>query len=95
MLCVPAAHAAQDPLEAPILQSLGVAMEGFQYPYPVEHLPLTMEGQIVKMAFMDIAPAGKPNGRNVLLLHGRNFGGYYWPTNSRWFTSCRWSGRKP
>jgi len=76
MLCVPAAHAGQDPLEPPIVQSLGAAMEGFPYPYPVAYLPLTMEGQMVKMAYMDVPPAGKPNGRNLLLLHGRNFGGY-------------------
>ena len=58
-LCMPAAHADQDSVEP-----LGVAMEGFQYPYPVEYLPLTMEGQMVKMAYMDVAPTGKPNGRN-------------------------------
>ena len=74
MLCVPAVHAVQDPLEPPILQSLGMEMEEFPYPYLVEYLPLTMEGQMVKMAYMDVAPTGKPNGRNALLLHGRNFG---------------------
>ena len=83
MLCVPAAHAGQDPLEP-----LGVAMEGFQYPYPVEYLPLTMEGQMLKMAYMDVAPAGKPNGRNALLLHGRNFGGYYWENTIRFLSNA-------
>lgn len=73
MLYVSGAHPAQDPLEP-----LGVDMDGFQYPYPVRYLPLTMEGRMVAMAYMDVAPAGKPNGRNALLLHGRNFGGYYW-----------------
>ena len=29
------------------------------------------------MAYMDIAPAGTPNGRTVVLLHGMNFGGFY------------------
>ena len=83
MLCVPAAHAGQDPLEPPIVQSLGAAMEGFPYPYPVAYLPLTMVGQMVKMAYMDVPPAGKPNGRNLRLLHGRNFGGYYWENTIR------------
>ena len=47
------------------------------YPYPVSYLPLTMYGQDVRMAYMDIAPAGQPNGRTVVLLHGMNFGGFY------------------
>jgi pimeloyl-ACP methyl ester carboxylesterase len=47
------------------------------YPYPVSFLPLTMYGQDVRMAFMDIPPAGEPNGRIVVLLHGMNFGGFY------------------
>lgn len=36
-----------------------------------------MEQQSVKMAYMDV-PASKPNGKSVLLLHGKNFNGYYW-----------------
>ena len=30
------------------------------------------------MAYMDVAPAGQPNGRTVVLLHGMNFAGFYW-----------------
>jgi pimeloyl-ACP methyl ester carboxylesterase len=30
------------------------------------------------MAYMDVAPAGAPNGESVLLLHGKNFSGAYW-----------------
>jgi pimeloyl-ACP methyl ester carboxylesterase len=40
-------------------------------------LPLTNEGEQVRMAYMDVAPAA-PNGRAVLLLHGRNFPSSYW-----------------
>jgi len=29
------------------------------------------------MAYMDVALAGQPNGRTVVLLHGMNFGGFY------------------
>jgi pimeloyl-ACP methyl ester carboxylesterase len=29
------------------------------------------------MAYMDVLP-GHPNGRSVILFHGKNFGGYYW-----------------
>jgi pimeloyl-ACP methyl ester carboxylesterase len=41
-------------------------------------LPLTLYGQDVRIAFMDVAPAGPPNGRTVVLLHGNNFAGFYW-----------------
>jgi pimeloyl-ACP methyl ester carboxylesterase len=37
-----------------------------------------MYGQEVRMAYMDVAPAGQANGRTVVLLHGMNFSGYYW-----------------
>jgi pimeloyl-ACP methyl ester carboxylesterase len=26
---------------------------------------------------MDVAPSGAPNGRTIVLMHGKNFGGYY------------------
>ena len=44
---------------------------------PVTYLPLTLYGQDVRMAYMDVPPAGQPNGRTVVLLHGMNFGGFY------------------
>jgi hypothetical protein len=50
----------------------GIGLEGFAYPYPVSMLPLVNDGEQVRMAYMDVAPA-QPNGRTVLLLHGRNF----------------------
>jgi pimeloyl-ACP methyl ester carboxylesterase len=36
-----------------------------------------MYGQDVRMAYMDVPPAGTPDGRVVVLLHGMNFGGFY------------------
>jgi pimeloyl-ACP methyl ester carboxylesterase len=54
-----------------------ITYEDVSYPYPVSYLPLTMYGQDVQMAYMDVASAGKPNGRVVVLLHGRYFGGFY------------------
>src|SRR5437667_6943315 len=59
------------------LEPYGIALEGFAYPYPVHLLPLVNDGEQVRMAYMDIAPA-QPNGRTVLLLHGRNFPSSYW-----------------
>jgi pimeloyl-ACP methyl ester carboxylesterase len=54
-----------------------ITYEEIPYPYPVSYLPLTMYGQDVRMAYMDVPPAGTPNGRTVVLFHGMNFGGFY------------------
>ena len=55
----------------------GIGLEGFAYPYPVNMLPLVNDGEQVRMAYMDVAPM-RPNGRVVVLLHGRNFPSSYW-----------------
>lgn len=55
----------------------GIALEGFAYPYPVHLLPLINDGEQLSMAYMDVSPA-QPNGRTVVLLHGRNFPSSYW-----------------
>jgi hypothetical protein len=57
---------------------LSISMENYDYPYPVKLLPLTIEGQDLRMAYMDIPPEGTPNGMAVLLFHGKNFFGAYW-----------------
>src|SRR5579863_7384263 len=54
-----------------------ITYEEVEYPYPVSYLPLTLYGQDVRMAYMDVQPSGRPNGRTVVLLHGMNFGGFY------------------
>ena len=60
------------------LQPLSISMEGYSYPYQVRLLPLNIEGQDLRMAYMDVRPEGRGNGRTVLLLHGKNFSGNYW-----------------
>lgn len=47
------------------------------YPYPVKTLQLSIEHIPTRMAYMDVQPA-KHNGENVVLLHGKNFNGFYW-----------------
>ncbi len=59
-------------------EPLGIGLETWAYPYPVRFLPLVLQGQAVRMAFMDVAPEGTPNGRTVVLLHGKNFDSSYW-----------------
>ncbi|MCX2450426.1 alpha/beta hydrolase [Pedobacter sp. PLR] len=58
--------------------TLSITLENVKYPYPVKYFPIHSEGQNLNMAYMDVAPQGKANGRTVVLLHGKNFGGYYW-----------------
>ncbi|WP_316842786.1 alpha/beta hydrolase [Pedobacter gandavensis] len=58
--------------------TLSITLENVKYPYPVKYFPVHTEGQDLNMAYMDVAPVGKANGRTVVLLHGKNFGGYYW-----------------
>jgi len=66
------AAAQQKPLEP-----TGLQMENIQYPFPVKSLPLKIQGQDLEMAYMDL-PAEKPNGKTVVLLHGKNFPAMYW-----------------
>lgn len=54
-----------------------ITYEEVEYPYPVHFLPLTLYGRDVRMAYMDVKPEGRANGRTAVLLHGMNFGGFY------------------
>ena len=47
------------------------------YPYPSRYLDLRVYSQDVRISYMDVAPQGTANGHSVLLLHGNNFGGFY------------------
>ena len=79
LFCPAAALHAQDPAAtAPKDVKPGsITYEDVPYPYPVQYLPLTLYGQDVRMAYMDVPPAGQPNGRTIVLFHGMNFGGFY------------------
>jgi pimeloyl-ACP methyl ester carboxylesterase len=57
----------------------GPELEGFDYPWPVQHFPFTSQGESLHMAYMDVKPA-QPNGRTVVLLHGKNFCAATWQT---------------
>jgi pimeloyl-ACP methyl ester carboxylesterase len=63
-------HAEEPPAYGPELQ-------GFDYPAPVSHYRFTSQGDDLDMAFMDVTPA-KPNGRTVVMLHGKNFCAATW-----------------
>jgi pimeloyl-ACP methyl ester carboxylesterase len=57
--------------------ALGIGLEEYEYPYPVHFLPLTSDLQPVSMAYMDVPPSKEPNGKTVVLFHGKAFGCYY------------------
>ena len=59
------------------LPALGICLEEYDYPYPVRFLSLSNDLQSVAMAYMDIQPTAAPNGKTVLLVHGKAFGCYY------------------
>ena len=59
-------------------EPVGIALEGFPYPHPVQFMPVTLNGEALRMAYMDVKPSAAANGRTVLLLHGRNFPASYW-----------------
>jgi pimeloyl-ACP methyl ester carboxylesterase len=73
-LLATSALAAQAAAEAP---SYGPELEGFNYPAPVRQFRFTSQLEHVHMAYMDVQPA-QPNGRTVVLLHGKNFCGATW-----------------
>ena len=56
----------------------GPELQGFAYPYPLQHFNFTSQGQTLQMAYMDIAAQGPANGRTAVLMHGKNFCGATW-----------------
>jgi pimeloyl-ACP methyl ester carboxylesterase len=75
--------AAQSRTDAPVqppadVKPMSPTLEDVPYPHPVKFLPLTLYTHDVRMAYMDVPPAGPSNGRTVVLLHGMNFFGEYW-----------------
>jgi pimeloyl-ACP methyl ester carboxylesterase len=67
------------PIQAPAdVKAMSITLEDVPYPHVVHHMPLTLYGHDVRMAYMDVSPIGQPNGHSVVLLHGMNFYGAYW-----------------
>jgi pimeloyl-ACP methyl ester carboxylesterase len=70
--------ACQTAAQATEPKALGIALDEYPYPWPVHFLPLVIEEQELRMAYMDVPPSGPANGQAVVLMHGKNFGGCYW-----------------
>jgi pimeloyl-ACP methyl ester carboxylesterase len=60
-------------------EELEIDLSDYQYPYEVQFLNLNIQRQELQMGYMDVKPQNH-NGRNVMLLHGKNFNGAYWRT---------------
>ncbi|MFW5830612.1 MAG: alpha/beta fold hydrolase [Prolixibacteraceae bacterium] len=63
------------------LKLLDIRLANYEYPFPVAHINLKVQQQDLKMAYMDIQPHNY-TGKNVMLLHGKNFNGAYWETTA-------------
>ena len=63
VLCVAAALGAEEPPKGA---------------YGVAFFSLQVEGQDLRLAYRDVKPTAAANGKAVLLLHGKNFSGFYW-----------------
>jgi pimeloyl-ACP methyl ester carboxylesterase len=65
--------------QAQPLKNLDINLSNYTYPYPVKYIQLHSQLQNLKMAYIDVMPANY-NGKNIVLLHGKNFNGAYWGT---------------
>lgn len=51
-------------------------LDGFKYPFEVNTFKFNSQNQDLKMRYMDIGE--KDAQKVIVLLHGKNFSGYYW-----------------
>jgi pimeloyl-ACP methyl ester carboxylesterase len=56
---------------------LGTISAQAKYPYPISKISIPVGNTKAQMAYMDVRPSIS-NGKTVVLLHGKNFNGYYW-----------------
>ncbi|POA85725.1 alpha/beta fold hydrolase [Pseudomonas protegens] len=70
------------PLALPALAArapvYGPELQGFDYPYPLQHFSFVSQGQALQMGYMDVPPQSPANGRSLVLMHGKNFCGATW-----------------
>lgn len=75
----------------PAGDTLGIGLEGYPYPHPVQYLEVTHLAEAdwidrrasdwerrARMAYMDVLPDSAKAKGAVLLVHGKNFFGAYW-----------------
>ncbi|KTT28296.1 alpha/beta fold hydrolase [Pseudomonas rhizoryzae] len=81
-LALPLAALLASPL-AVAATAYGERLEGFDYDFPVRQFAFESQQQPLEMAYLDVAPSGRANGRTVVLLHGKNFCAGTWADSIR------------
>ena len=68
-------HAQDEPPSTPPpgREPTAIDYSNVPYPHPVSYMNVRLMGQDHRMAYMDVAPEGEPNGATVVLFHGMNF----------------------
>lgn len=56
--------------------SYNATLDTYPYPYEVKFIELTTQEQKLKMAYMFLEKKG--SNKTAVLLHGKNFSGFYW-----------------
>lgn len=87
LIALPLAILAMGADAPPATPDFGPMLERFTYPWPVQFMTADIVGAPAQMAFMDVA-AARPNGRTVVLLHGKNFCGATWEHSVRSLTDA-------
>ncbi|MCE6989991.1 alpha/beta fold hydrolase [Dyadobacter sp. CY323] len=64
------------------LRSLDINLENYEYPFPVSYIEFESQAEKIQLAYMDVKPS-KPNGKTVMLMHGKNFNGAYWEETAK------------
>src|SRR3954465_4149468 len=65
----------------------GPELEGFDYAWPVQRFEFESQRQKLHMSYLEVRPE-KPNGRTVVLLHGKNFCAGTWEATIRALTGA-------
>lgn len=72
---------AQPLLAAEPSPAYGPELQGFDYPYTLQHYAFESQGKSLQMGYLDVAANGKANGRTVVLMHGKNFCAATWESS--------------
>ncbi|MCE9994259.1 alpha/beta hydrolase [Enterobacter asburiae] len=83
--CLALLMALASPALAADAPTYGEKLEGFDYGWPVKHFKFTSQNQPLDMAYLDVKPEN-PNGRTVVLMHGKNFCAGTWDGTIRALT---------
>lgn len=62
--------------------SYDARLTDYKYPFAVQYFDITSQGQNLQMAYMDLKPE-KDMNKTIVLLHGKNFSGFYFESIAR------------